>query len=140
MTIEQTNSGANRTEDAELPPNQASDESAESKKKKKNNNNSNSNNSQVTHLGLIKDGVMKDIIILSGMPAQMTTDYRLFMTTLISHFVSKGYKRWPGVLENMEVLKDNVRKTTRPDKNKYAQILEIDVTGTDKNIIIKKQE
>ena len=35
MTTERANSDADRTTDAELPPNQASDASAESKEKKK---------------------------------------------------------------------------------------------------------
>ena len=47
-TTKQTNSGANRSGDAEKPPNQTSNESAKSKKKKKkekkNNNSSNNNN------------------------------------------------------------------------------------------------
>ena len=121
MITEQANSGVNRIGDAESPPNQAGDESAESKKKKKNNNNSNNNsnnNNQVTHLGLIKDQVMKGIVILSGTSAQMTTDFMLFMTDLILYSVSKGYKSWPGVLENMELLKDDIWKTTQPDESK----------------------
>ena len=69
MTTDQTNSGANRTGPATPLPNQAGNESAESKKKKKKekkkNNNSNNNN-RVIHQGLIKDSVMKGVVISSG--------------------------------------------------------------------------
>ena len=52
MTTGQTNSGANRTRDTVIPPNQVGDESVESKKKKKTkkkNNNSN-NKKQLCNL------------------------------------------------------------------------------------------
>ena len=101
MTTSQTNSGANRTVDAETPPNQASDTSAESKKNK-----NKKNNNRVIHSGLMKDEVLKvkGVVILSGRSTHMTTDFRLFITALISYAASKakGYKRWPGVLEKME--------------------------------------
>ena len=40
----------------------------------------------------------------------------------------------------MELPKANIWKTTQPGKNKYAQILETGVIGTDKNVIVKKEE
>ena len=89
---------------------------------------------------MIKGDVMEGIVISNGTSKQMTTDYRLFTTGLISHSASNSYKRWPGVLENMELPKAGFWKTTQPNKYKYTQILEKDVTGTDKNVIIKKQE
>ena len=83
--------------------------------------------------------MMKGIVILSGTSAQITTDYRLFMTTLISHSVSKGYRRWPGFPENMELLKNVVWDTTQPDRSKYAQIMVTKVKGNN-SVAIQKQE
>ena len=79
---------------------------------------------------MIKDDTTKGIVISSGTSAQMTTDYRLFMTALISYSASKCYTRWPGVLENMEFLKNDVWDTTRLDRTKYAQIMITGVEGT----------
>ena len=66
--------------------NQAGDESAESKKKKKKKkkNNYNNNNNRVIYQGLIKDGVIKGVVISSGTSAQMATDFRLFTDALAS--------------------------------------------------------
>ena len=54
--------------------------------------------------------------------AKMTTDYRLFTTALISHYVSKGYERWP-----------------QQDKKQYVQILTTEIKGAG-TLIISKQE
>ena len=87
----------------------------------------------------MKDGVLKGKVISSRTSAQMTTDFRLFIMDLISYATSKGYKKWPGVLEEMEFLKDKVWKTTQQDKKLYAQIMITEVKGTDAKVI-KKQE
>ena len=127
MTTDQINSGADRTGDAVTPPNQASDKSAESKKKKKKkkkrNNNSNNKSNCMIHQGQIKDGVMKGVVILSGTSAHMTTDFRLFNAALVAHSASKGYKKWPGVLENLKPLKADTWNIIGPDKTKCATIM-----------------
>ena len=69
----------------------------------------------------------------------MTTDFRLFNGTLIVHAVSKGYKRWPGVLNNLKYFKANTWNITRPDKKLYATIMTTEVSGSN-NTKIQKQE
>ena len=69
----------------------------------------------------------------------MTTDFRLFNAVLVAHTASKGYKRWPGVLENMELLKTNTRNITRLDKKLYVTIMTTEVSGSN-NTKIQKQE
>ena len=94
--------------------NPAGNKSAESKKKKKKNKNNNNNINRILHLGLQKDGVLKGVVISisSGMSAQMTTEYRLYTTALISYAASKGYNRWHGVIKNDKIPDDLVWKIT----------------------------
>ena len=73
---------------------------------------------------------MKGVVILSGTSAQMTTGFRLFNAALVAHAASKGYKKWPGVLENLKPLKINTWNITQLDKKLYATILTIEVSGT----------
>lgn len=137
MPTDKTNSGADRTGDTGSPPSQASDESAESKKK---NNNSSNKSNCIIYQGQIKDGVMNGVVISSGTSTQiMTTDYRLFTTLLISYAASKGYKRWPGVLENMELLMTNIWDITQPDKTQYATIMTTEVSVTNCAKVQKKE-
>ena len=61
----------------------------------------------------MKDRVLKGVVISGETSAQITTDYRLFITPLISYYTaSKGYKRWPGVKENMAIHNNLVCRTT----------------------------
>ena len=52
---------------------------------------------------------------------------------------SKVYNRWTGVLENMEIIDNKVWKILWPDKNLYAQIMETEVSGTNKVVIRGKK-
>lgn len=88
---------------------------------------------------LMKVGALKGLEISGGTSAQITKDCRLFVSILFSDAASKGYKRWPRVLENIEVLNNTVWKMTWQDKNLYTKIMEAKVCGTNK-IPIKKQE
>ena len=69
----------------------------------------------------------------------MTTYNNFFTTTLVSYSASKGYKRWPGVLENMELLKRDVREITQPDKTQYAATMTTVVKGTNCTAISKQE-
>ena len=82
---------------------------------------------------------MKGVVISSETSTQMTTDYRLFTTALISHAASKGYKRWPGVLENMELLKSTIWDITRPNKKQHPEILTTEIKGAGSHVISKQE-
>ena len=82
---------------------------------------------------------MKGVVISSGTSAQMAADFRLFSDALVVHAAIKGYKRWPGVLENTELLAPDLFVIKTPDKNNYATILTTTVTVTG-STNIKKQE
>ena len=100
MTTSQTNSGANRTESTEDPPNPVVGKSAESKKKKR--KKMNNNNSKITiNVRSQQDDVIKGVVIPSGITAKMTEDYRQIVIVLSSYASAKGYKKWPGAIVYM---------------------------------------
>ena len=69
----------------------------------------------------------------------MTTDFRLYTSALIAHAASKGYKRWPGVLENMELLKVDTLDITQPDKKQFATIMTTEVSDSNNTKILKQE-
>ena len=69
----------------------------------------------------------------------MTTDFRFFTAALITHATSNCYRMWPGVLENMELLKTDTWDITPPDMTNYAKIITTEVLGTN-GTKIQKQE
>ena len=66
----------------------------------------------------MKEGVLKGVTL--SLATQMATEFRQFCKALIAYAASKGYKSWPGVIENMKALKDKVWKTERPNKSLYG--------------------
>ena len=109
------------------------------KKKRKNKKNNNNNNNRTIHSGLMKDSIMKGITISVGTSAQMTTDYRIFNKSLIAYAASKGFERWPGVIENMMPIEEKTWKTDRPDKNKYASKLTTKIKQDGGDDILKQE-
>ena len=82
---------------------------------------------------------MKGITISVGTSAQMTTDYRIFNKSLIAYAASKGFERWPGVIENMMPIEEKTWKTDRPDKNKYASKLTTKIKQDGGDDILKQE-
>ena len=113
MTTPTPNSSSKTTGDAAAVAKAAAEAKKKEKKKKKRKNkkNNNNNNNRTIHSGLMKDGIMKGITISVGTSAQMSTDYRLFLISLIVYAASMVFERWPGVIENMIAIKDKIWKT-----------------------------
>ena len=87
----------------------------------------------------MKDGILKGITISAGTSTQMTTDYRLFSKSLIAYAASKGFERWPGVIENMIAIEDKTWKTNRPDKRLYAFKCTTKIKNDDGADILKQE-
>ena len=46
----------------------------------------------------------------------MTTDFRNFRKSAAAYAAAKGYKHWPGIIENLEAIDDDVWNTPPPNK------------------------
>ena len=55
-----------------------------------------SNHNYVKFDGLITKSIMKDVAILPGSSASMTSEFRNFKKSAVAYAESKSYKYWPG--------------------------------------------
>ena len=110
-------------------------EKARQKRRKEKNN----NNNHVKFVGLIMDGVMKDVTITAGNSATMTSEFRKYKKAASVCAASKGYEHWPSVITNMEPVLDTEWKLERPNKNLYATKRITKIVNEDKTEILKQE-
>ena len=140
MTTPTPSSGPKAGDAAAIAKAKAAAEAKKKKEKKKEKRKNNNNNNRTIHGGLMKDGIMKGITISVGTSAHMTTDYRLFNKSIIAYAQSKGFERWPGVIENMIAIEEKTWKTEQPNRSKYASKLTTSIKQEGGLPDIKKQE
>ena len=89
--------------------------------------------------GLIMDGIMKEVTLLPGSSANMTSDFMNFKKSAAAYTAAKGYEYWPGVIELLGPMPDKEWKMERPDKSQYAVKRTTKVSNEGEQDILKQK-
>ena len=63
---------------------------------------------------------MQGVTISLGSSVIMTSDFMNYKKLGAAYVAAKGYKHWPGVIENLKPIPAKEWKTKRPDKSQYS--------------------